>query len=181
MRLKKYKFNFVTSTNDKALSIIKKTNKNSGIILANNQSKGRGRYGKKWISYNGNLFMSVFFNIDKLKLTKEKLSKLNFMIIKKVLKKYCNKRIQIKFPNDILVEKRKICGILQEKFMYKKSNFLIIGIGINLVKNPKIRNYPTTCLSNITNYNINRELIFKDIKKTYEHLILGSRALKIRG
>ena len=60
MRLKKYKFNFVTSTNDKALSIIKKTNKNSGIILANNQSKGRGRYGKKWISYNGNLFMSVF-------------------------------------------------------------------------------------------------------------------------
>ena len=180
MKLKKYKFNFVTSTNDKALSIIKKKKKTSGIILANNQSKGRGRYGKRWISYKGNLFMSVFFNLDKFKLTTNRLSKLNLAIIKKVLKKYCKKKIQIKYPNDILIEKKKICGILQETLTLKKSNFLIVGIGINLVKNPKINEYPTTCLTKSTDYSINRELIFSDIKKNYERSILVNKTLKIK-
>ena len=59
MKLKKYLFKSVTSTNDVAIKKIKK-GKLFGTIIAKKQTKGRGRYGKKWISYKGNLFVSFF-------------------------------------------------------------------------------------------------------------------------
>ena len=63
MKLKKFNFKTVNSTNDLAIQIIKKTNNKSGIIIAEKQKKGRGQYGKKWTSFKGNLFVSIFFKI----------------------------------------------------------------------------------------------------------------------
>ena len=61
MKIKKFYFKRINSTNDKAIKIIKKTQFNIGIIIAETQKEGRGRYGKKWISIKGNLFMTIFF------------------------------------------------------------------------------------------------------------------------
>ena len=69
MKFKKYYFNSVSSTNDKAISIIKKTKNKYGIINANNQKAGRGQYGKNWISCKGNLFISIFICLDKIKIS----------------------------------------------------------------------------------------------------------------
>ena len=55
------KFKNVTSTNDVAINLIKENNKITGCVYADTQTKGRGTYGKKWISENGNLFSSLFF------------------------------------------------------------------------------------------------------------------------
>ena len=63
MKLKKYQFKKVKSTNDVAIKKIK-SGIRSGIVLAETQTKGRGQYGKKWISFKGNLLMSVFFEIN---------------------------------------------------------------------------------------------------------------------
>ena len=63
MKLKIYSFKNVKSTNDTALRFIKK-NIINGIITSENQKKGRGQYGKSWISSKGNLFMSIFFPIE---------------------------------------------------------------------------------------------------------------------
>jgi len=73
MKLKKYLYNSVTSTNDIAIKKIKQGFM-SGIIAAKKQTKGRGRYGNKWISLKNNLFMSVFFNLN----SKISLKKLTF-------------------------------------------------------------------------------------------------------
>ena len=59
--LKKYEFKCVNSTNDTAIKLIQKGNE-KGIIFSDNQKKGKGRYGKKWISIKGNLFVSIFFS-----------------------------------------------------------------------------------------------------------------------
>ena len=59
MKLKKYQYKKVKSTNNVAIKKIKSGIK-SGIILTETQKKGRGQYGKKWISFKGNLLMSVF-------------------------------------------------------------------------------------------------------------------------
>ena len=67
MRLKKYYFKKIKSTNDQATRMIKKGIE-KGIIIADLQTKGRGQYGKKWISQKGNLFMSVFYKINKKKI-----------------------------------------------------------------------------------------------------------------
>ena len=76
MKLKKYVFTKVSSTNDIAMKKIKQGLK-SGIIISSNQTKGRGRYGHKWISMKGNLFMSVFFSIN----TNISFEKINFSVL----------------------------------------------------------------------------------------------------
>ena len=63
MKLKKYLYKSVTSTNDIAVKKIKK-GISSGVIIAKKQTKGRGRYGNKWIYLKNNLFMTVFFSIN---------------------------------------------------------------------------------------------------------------------
>ena len=62
MKLKIYKFSKVTSTNDIAIKLIKKKNKQSGCIYADVQTKGRGSKARKWISKKGNIFSSIFFS-----------------------------------------------------------------------------------------------------------------------
>ena len=62
MKLKKYFFKTVTSTNDIAIKKIKQ-GISEGIVIAKKQTKGRGRYGNKWIYLKNNLFMSIFLII----------------------------------------------------------------------------------------------------------------------
>tara|TARA_B100000579_G_C22755448_1_gene816195 strand:+ start:658 stop:1173 length:516 start_codon:yes stop_codon:yes gene_type:complete len=166
MYLKKFFFKSTNSTNDEAIKKIKQGDE-KGIIIAEKQKKGRGRYGNKWISIKGNLFISIFFNIKKNK-SLTKITKKNCILLKKTFNKFINKEIQIKPPNDLLIDKKKFCGILQETINFKEKKFIIIGIGVNLYKSPNINNYPTTHLSNY-NEKINKIAIFKKIKKCYEN------------
>ena len=65
MRLNLIKFGTVKSTNDIAINIIRSKKSNAGIIISNNQTKGRGTMGKEWVSLNGNLFTTIFFELKK--------------------------------------------------------------------------------------------------------------------
>ena len=107
MKLKKFKFKIINSTNDIAIRLIKKTNNKFGIIVAENQKKGRGQRGNKWISYKGNLFVSIFFSLDKINMSLKQLTKTNCFLIKKTLSQFCKKKIYIKPPNDLLINKKK--------------------------------------------------------------------------
>ncbi len=69
MKLKKFKFKVVNSTNDIAIRLIRNTNNKFGIIIADKQIKGRGQRGKKWISNNGNLCGSIFFSLEKINMS----------------------------------------------------------------------------------------------------------------
>ena len=60
MKFKVFRFKKVKSTNNTAIRIIKKNDCDFGMILSNMQTGGRGQYGRKWISYEGNLFASFF-------------------------------------------------------------------------------------------------------------------------
>ena len=71
--------------------------------------------------------------------------------MKKLLTHYYKKKNIFKKPNDLLINKKKICGILQETLIKLDKKFLVVGIGINLIKSPYIKNYPTTSLSEIVN------------------------------
>ena len=171
MKLKIFNFKTINSTNDSAIRIIKSTNIKSGIVVAKNQTKGRGQYGKKWITCNSNLFVSIFFPIDKIKLSLKDLTKLNCMLVKKVIAKFYKGKILIKSPNDLLINKKKISGILQETLSKSGEKFIIIGIGVNLIKSPKIKAYPTTNLFDLTYVKINSNNIALKLKQIYEKFI----------
>ena len=70
-----------------------------------------------------------------------------------------------------MVNKKKICGILQEKIEKSKKEYLIVGIGFNLIKSPKISNYSATNLFEITNRKINKKKFEKDLKITFEKFL----------
>ena len=141
MRLKRFNFKVVNSTNDLAIRIIKKSKNKSGIVIAEKQVKGRGKHGKKWTSYKGNLFVSIFFPVDKIRLTLNELTIVNCLLVKKLLSNFYKGKIAIKKPNDLLINNKKISGILQETVSNSNETFLIIGIGINLIKSPILENY----------------------------------------
>jgi BirA family biotin operon repressor/biotin-[acetyl-CoA-carboxylase] ligase len=158
----------VESTNNSAIRIIKNSNTDYGMIIANEQKNGRGQYGKKWISYKGNLFVSFFYKFDNLNISIKQITKINCLLVKKLLSMYYKKKIIFKKPNDLLINKKKICGILQENISKINKKYLIVGIGINLIKNPNLRNYPTTNLSELLKKKVSKNKIEKQIKKIFE-------------
>jgi BirA family transcriptional regulator, biotin operon repressor / biotin---[acetyl-CoA-carboxylase] ligase len=168
MKFKTFKFKKIKSTNQTAIRIIKKSNLKFGMVIAETQTLGRGQYGKKWISYKGNLFVSFFYEMKNINLPVLKLTKINCLLVKKLLRNYTKKSILFKKPNDLLIQKKKISGILQEIILKSDNKFLIVGIGINLIKSPKIRHYPTTNLFEISHKGINKSEIENKLKKIFE-------------
>jgi len=168
MKFKIFRFKKVESTNNSAIRIIKNSNTDYGMIIANEQKSGRGQYGKKWISYKGNLFVSFFYRFDHLTVSLKQITKINCLLVKKLLSMYYNKKIIFKKPNDLLINKKKICGILQEKISKLQKTYLIVGIGINLVKNPNLKDYPTTNLEELLNKKLSKTKVEKQIKKIFE-------------
>ena len=168
MKLKKFKFKKVKSTNSTAIRIIKNSNCKYGMVVSDIQTMGRGKHGKKQISQKGNLFISFFHELKNINLSLSRLTKINCLLVKKLLSNYYKKNIEFKKPNDLLIKKSKISGILQETISIYNNKFLIIGIGINVTKSPKIRNYPTTNLNELTNKTINKSIIENKLKQIFE-------------
>ena len=168
MKFKKFKFKKIKSTNNTAIRIIKKTNCKLGMVVAEIQEKGRGQYGRKWISSKGNLFVSFFNELNKTNLTISAITKINCLLVKKLLSKFTRKKILFKKPNDLLIEKKKISGILQETIYVKDKKFLITGIGINIIKNPNIPNYPATNLKEVSKKSISKLDVENKLKQLFE-------------
>ena len=168
MKFKIFRFKKVESTNKTAIKIVKTLDLDCGMIISEMQSNGRGQYGRKWISYKGNFFVSFFYNLENIGISHKQLTKINCLLVKKLLAHYYKNKIVFKKPNDLLIDKKKICGILQETLFKRNKKYLIVGIGINLIKDPNIINYPTTNLFSLTKKKISKRKIENQIKKIFE-------------
>ena len=123
-------FDTISSTNDYLLRKEKNKNKDIKICIAEEQTKGRGRRGKSWISPK---FKNIYFSLNSY-LEKEDISGLSIAValsVSKVLTKI-NVMSLIKWPNDLLVGNKKICGILIETAKVGELTKVVIGIGINV-------------------------------------------------
>ena len=91
MKLKIVKFKSVKSTNDEAIKLINSNKCHLGLVSSDAQTKGRGTMGKKWTSYKGNIFISIFFKVNLIKIKIEDYLIINAKIIKKILREYTKK------------------------------------------------------------------------------------------
>lgn len=112
------------------------------VIMAEAQYAGRGRYKRNWVSHHGNLYASFIFDSE------ERDPRLSYMIAVAIAETLISFGIhpKIKWPNDILIDGKKVSGTLTEY----AGHFVIIGIGINIKSNPTVENYQTTKLDNYT-------------------------------
>ncbi len=164
-------FDSVTSTNDEAISFVGKLGQNC-IISAKTQTNGRGRRSRIWVSEEGNLYASFAFKIELNDLSKIVI--LSAVATYRTIKNFIsNHKIQIKWPNDILVNNEKISGILFER---ADDNFWIMGLGINIVSNPSLNdaNYRATNLKKL-GVNVTRTQVLEKFVDVFDELLAQYR------
>lgn len=143
-------FKKLDSTSTKA----KEFSENS-VVISEIQTKGKGRFSRKWSSGIGGLWMSIV-----LKPTIKNPKKITFIAaisIQKTIKKLFKLDTKIKWPNDVLFNGKKLCGILTETiFKNDKIEKMVVGIGLNLNnKLPQILRSKAISLNEILNKNVN--------------------------
>ncbi|MEN9447213.1 MAG: hypothetical protein RJA25_503 [Bacteroidota bacterium] len=174
----------VDSTNNFAKEHISNSSPIDGtVILADEQFAGRGQIGNTWqVEPNKNLTFSIIYNTSFLKASEQ--FYLNIAIslgIRVALNTVLdnNFEIAIKWPNDILVDRKKISGVLIENTI--SGNFLknsIIGIGIN-VNQTIFSNAPNACsLAQLTGREVDRNTVFEKILMSIEKYFLRLRERK---
>lgn len=122
------------STQDLAKTLVKENIKNGTIILTDSQTKGRGTQGRSWITSKGkNITMTL---VLKKEWQIEQLGGFTIKIaeaIQSAIKELFSYSLTIKKPNDLLLNGKKICGILTEtSTTNSKVNYVLIGIGFNV-------------------------------------------------
>lgn len=157
-------------------------------ILADAQSSGYGRYKRNWVSHHGNLYVSFIYACE------ERDARLSYSIGVAIAETLIAFGVAstIKWPNDILIDGKKVSGTLIEY----SGRFVIVGIGINIKTNPTVKaTYKTTKLDNYINVtrdellnklmrNIDkwRNADFRDVRARWTELAIGlNRNVKYRG
>ena len=122
-----------SSTNDDAKSFLSKQSYPLSVHISDQQTGGKGRNGKKWISPKGrNIYISLGWKSPLLFSQLEGLSLAVGTVLANTLNQYTDNQIRIKWPNDILFKKRKMSGILIENLDLEGKVGVVIGIGINI-------------------------------------------------
>jgi len=125
--------NSTESTNDNAKNHLKVQKTLFSIHLAEQQTSGRGRNKRKWISPHGkNIYLSLGWKSSLNHSQLEGLSLAVATCLISALKEFTSGDLQIKWPNDLLINKKKISGILIETTDSKEGLDVVIGIGINV-------------------------------------------------
>ncbi len=104
------------------------------VCLAERQSQGRGRHGREWVSpFGRNIYLSLSWHFDEGVAALEGLSLAVGVVVARVIESFGVKNVALKWPNDILLGRRKVGGVLLEMMGDPVGNCqVIVGIGINL-------------------------------------------------
>ena len=134
---------------------------NFTFMSADYQSKGKGRNDRVWESIKGlNLMFSILIKDSKLLEVSTILSLMTAVEVAKLLERYGINNVSIKWPNDVLIGDKKVCGILLEGQL---PNYLVIGVGINANQKefPNNLRRPATSISN----ELNKDIDLEDLKE----------------
>lgn len=174
------------STNSYAKEFLKNNVVAEGtVIIADEQSQGRGQYGNSWVSTKGeNLTFSLILFPKYLKATEQfLLSQAISLGIVHYLKTKTHQPVAIKWPNDILINGKKVCGILIENALQSTTlSESIVGIGLNInqtVFSAETKNATSLKLATAENYSLPTELdlLLNYLDKFYLQLMQGRHVL----
>ena len=159
----------LASTNDEAWELIAENAPNGSLIITDNQFKGRGRFGNKWISAPsmGLTFSLILYDLKNL----HKLPLIIGVSVCEALKEF-NFKLKLKWPNDIILNDKKIGGILCELKKINNVKTIVVGIGMNI--NEKADDFPDNLrkraisLSMVSNKTFQRERVLAKILNHFE-------------
>ena len=182
-----YYFNSLSSTMEKARELAGKGEEEGTVVVAESQSKGRGRWGRDWFSPQGGLYFSLILKPKKnlhphllplshpqdgspslrgrIEERGKPLPILAGLCLKKAIKKITGLDSRMKLPNDILINGKKVAGILMER----TDSFLILGMGINTnIEEGQLTEFSATSLAQLTGKKIDNEKLLREFLQDFE-------------
>ena len=173
------------STNTYAMRLAVLGAEEGEVVIAESQTDGRGRLrGRSWQSLPGvNLYFSVILRPSISPTVAASMTLMAGVAVADVLSEYCPGKVHLKWPNDVLIEEKKICGILTEmKTREGVIEYVIVGIGINLnIEKKDFREEfraRSTSLRNELSYVVSRSEI---ASKVFKALDLWYHAFLVEG
>lgn len=147
-----YIFNEVMSTNTISKFLSMNGVGNGAVVISEKQTKARGRSGKNWESPLGGVWLSIILNPNVNHSKIPLITLATGVAVENTLKRIGVKNAEIKWPNDILIHGKKVCGILTEAITsFNTIESVIIGVGIDA--NISIENFPEELRENMTTLN----------------------------
>ncbi|MBI4707517.1 MAG: biotin--[acetyl-CoA-carboxylase] ligase [Candidatus Omnitrophica bacterium] len=174
-----YYYDALSSTMDVAVELGMKSAADGALIIAETQTKGRGRLGRIWFSpKHKGIYLSIILRPKILPNQASLLTLLAAVSICEAVKDACNLDLQIKWPNDLLIGNKKIGGILTElNAEIDKVNFVVIGLGLNVNNDLKALVSQATSLKEEKKEEVNRVKLLQEIllKMEENYLLLQDK------
>ena len=165
-------YSSVTSTNEIAKKEADRGIEEGTVVIADEQTAGRGRLKRSWLTPAGNIALSVVVYPEKPVLPS--LIMMASLVVSHSIEAVTGLETQIKWPNDVLIGGKKVCGILVESDVRnEKVNYAIIGIGINVNAGKDVLSRvvtPATSLYIETGYEVSRLQIIRTLLKSMDNL-----------
>ena len=161
--MKIIRYDSVDSTNKIAVHLTEQGEREGTAVVADTQRKGRGRMGRAWISCPGNLFVSYIINGKTVKENPELSFLVGITVAESIEKLVPQTKCFCKWPNDIMLNDCKICGILIEA---AAGGCVVAGIGVNLQSHPENVSYPTSSVLESTGRRIEPDEMCKCLSET---------------
>ena len=132
-----FEYETIDSTNTEAKRLLgRNLITGPSVIFAHEQTQGKGRYGRHWHSPRGNFYAT--FVIEHTSVAQD-IAMMSAVYVGMAL----NTEVQFKWPNDILLNHKKVAGVLIER----EEPYWLIGVGVNLISSPILAEYATTYLN----------------------------------
>ena len=171
-------FRETSSTNDRVRQAGMSGAAEGLAIFAETQTKGRGTYGRKWISRAGDgLWFSI---LHRSRISPNKLPqlvRLAAVACAEVIERFVGRPVQIKPPNDLILKNGKLAG-----FLLETSNvwdFQVLGIGINVRSAPSLPGYPTAAMEQFSMTRISRNVLAAELLDGLEDWYLNKSSEKM--
>lgn len=178
-----YYYEEIGSTNDEAYLLGRQGLPEGSVVIADEQKAGKGRLARSWHSPpKANIYTSILLRPNFAPAAAPRLTIMAGLAVAETLKIFCPEIIQLKWPNDILIGRKKVCGILaQMQAEAGKIDFIVLGIGINVNMSdndlPPDIEKSATSLMMLTGAALSRGEIlinlYKNLSKWYKKLIDG--------
>jgi BirA family biotin operon repressor/biotin-[acetyl-CoA-carboxylase] ligase len=169
----------VTSTNDVAKRHAKDGEAEGLVVIAKRQTQGRGRQGREWTSPEGGLYLSILLrpSLEPKDLTR--LTVFSAVPVAMAIEKVTGLSTELKWPNDIQIEGRKVAGLLVEGSSQQgKIAYVVLGIGINVnIAAKELGVDGATSLSEETGHTIDQKKlldeVLRELRSHYEQFLKG--------
>jgi BirA family biotin operon repressor/biotin-[acetyl-CoA-carboxylase] ligase len=176
----------VSSTNDVAKEIAGKSSEGKLAISAEMQTRGKGRAGRSWFSPKGGLWLSIVLRPAIGPKEALRFTFVASLAVAKTIRAMFGLEAGVKWPNDVLVNGRKICGILTEtKTRNYKVDFVVVGIGINA--NIELQSFPqdiresATSLLHELGFKTKLERLTENLLRNFEYYYMNVQSGKWSG